>query len=290
MNGTSTSPSNQDGSSTAEGSTKPDITLALQIVHNPRSDAATRQKASDFLETQKNSPNAALCGHELAADKSQAAEVRHFGLSLLEHNVRHNWHSFSDEQALEVRNSIVTLCQSVTEDDPLFLRNKVAHLLVELAKKDWVRSWYDLDSILVKIWNESTLYKELVLNVLEGLSEDVFVREDSAAAIRGQDFNNAVVEIFTPASAFAGGQNKRRMPLRADADGWLSKISQLLIGSKAGAGADRGEKACIQKALATMRSCFTWIMAPAIISTHCLESIFTCLKSTDQDILLVGRM
>jgi exportin-5 len=270
-------------------STTSDITYALQVIHNSRSDNETRQKASEFLESQKISSQAAQNGYSLAGDEKQPAVVRHFGLSLLEHTVCNNWHSFSDAQVVDIRNWSIALAQGINDGDPVYLRNKIAHLLVEVAKKDWAISWFDMDSSLLALWSKGIMYKELALTVLENLSEDVFVRDDPAAGIRGQDLHNAVVEIFTPASAFAGGQNKARNYLRADEDGWLARISQFLESASQPGSDQRDTKTCICKALATLRSAFIWTMGSAIITTHCLESIFACLVSNDTEVLLVGN-
>jgi exportin-5 len=276
---------NRDSGSNA---TRSNITQALQIIHDSRSDNDTRQRASTFLESQKRSKDAAQNGFNLAVHKTEPAVVRHFGLSLLEDAVRHSWSSFSDAEVSNMRNWTITLIQSISGDDPLYLRNKVAQLLLEVAKKDWAISWYDMDSLLLALWNQSTTYKELVLTVLENLSEDVFIRDDSAAGLRGQDLNNAVVEIFTPASAFAGGQNKGRHHLRADEDGWLVRISQLLANTFWSSSNESNTKACVCKALATLRSAFTWVMGPAIITADCLGSLLACLLSSDADVLVVG--
>jgi exportin-5 len=290
MNGASfrmSAPEDGDG---RYSSVTSNITYALQVIHNSRSDNETRQKASEFLESQKTSPYAAQNGYSLAGDEKQPAVVRHFGLSLLEHTVCNSWHSFNDAQVLNIRNWTITLAQGISDDDPVYLRNKIAHLLVEVAKKDWAVTWFDLDSSLLTLWEKGIMYKELVLTVLENLSEDVFVREDPAAGIRGQDLHNAVVEIFTPASAFSGGQNKARSFLRADDDGWLARISRFLESACQIGSNQRDGKTCICKALATLRSAFTWTMGSAIITTRCLESIFACLVSSDTEVLLVGNI
>ena len=287
MNGASFRMGLAENGDSGRNSDPSNITYALQVIHNARSDNETRQKASEFLESQKQSSQAAQNGFNLAGNENEPAVVRHFGLSLLEHAVRHDWHSFSDAQVLDIRSWTTSLAQGISDNDPLYLRNKVAHLLVEVAKKDWAISWFDMDSSLLVMWKQDTKYKEFVLTVLENLSEDVFVREDSAAGIRGQDLHNAVVEIFTPASAFAGGHNKTRKYLRADEDGWLARISRFLATSSQTGSNGSDIRACICKALATLRSAFTWVMGPAITTTHCLESIFACLVSSDIDILLV---
>jgi exportin-5 len=288
MNGASFRTSAPEDGDGQYSSVTSNITYALQVIHNSRSDNETRQKASEFLESQKTSAYAGQNGYSLASDEKQPAVVRHFGLSLLEHTVCNGWHSFNDVQVLETRNWAINLAQGVSDDDPVYLRNKIAQLLVEVAKKNWAVTWFDMDSSLFSLWGRGIMYKELVLTVLENLSEDVFVREDPAAGIRGQDLHNAVVEIFTPASAFAGGQTKTRNYLRADDDGWLARISRFLESASQTGLNQRDSKTCICRALATLRSAFIWTMGSAIITTHCLESIFACLVSSDPDVLLVG--
>jgi exportin-5 len=289
MNGASFRMGGEEKGGFGYNSAASEITRALQIIHNSRTDNESRQRASEFLDSQKRSNRAAQNGYDLASDNAQPGVVRHFGLSLLEHNVRHDWHSFSDSQVSEIRNWTIALSQTISDNDPAYLRNKTAHLLVEVAKKDWAISWFDMDSSLMNLWKQDLRYKELVLTVLENLSEDVFVREDPAAGLRGQDLHNAVVEIFTPASAFAGGQNKAKHYLRDDGDGWLARISQFLASASQTGSNGRNVKACICKALATLRSAFTWVMGPAIVTTHCLESISACLVSGDTDVLLVRQ-
>lgn len=290
LNGASFGMGNTKNGDTRQDSAMSNITYALQVVYNSRSDNETRQKASEFLESQKRSTNAAQNGYALAGDKSQPAVVRHFGLSLLEHTVRHDWHSFTDTQIIDIRNWTISLSQTITDDEPLYLHNKIAQLLVEIAKKDWAISWFDMDSSLLALWKQNLRHKKFVLTVLENLSEDVFTREDPAAALRGQDLHNAVVEIFTPVSAFAGGQNKSRTSLRVDQDGWVARITQFLATASQADFNDRTNRACLCKALATLRSVFTWITGPAIVTTHCLESIFTCLIISDTDVLMVREL
>ncbi len=289
MNGAAFRMGSAENGDSGQDSNPSNITHALQAIHDARSDNETRQKASEFLESQKRSDQAALNGYSLAGNVNEPAVVRHFGLSLLEHAVRHDWHSFSDAQVLDIRHWTTSLAQGISENDPPYLRNKIAHLLVEVAKKDWAISWFDMDSLLLVLWKQDTKCKELVLTVLENLSEDVFVREDSAAGIRGQDLHNAVVEIFAPATVFAGGPNKTRKSLRADGDGWLARISSFLASYSQTGSEERHIRACICKALATLRSAFTWVMGPAITTTHCLQSIFACLVSSDTEILLVRK-
>jgi exportin-5 len=214
--------------------------------------------------------------------------IRHFGLSLIEHTIRLKWHDLPDDQAAQVRSWTLGLAQNITEADPLYIRNKVAQLWVELAKKSWAVDWLDMDQALLALWRKELSSKDLVLTVLENLSEDTFAREDSAAAIRGQELNTALVEIFTPSAQFAGGLTvgKASVPLRADDEGWLARIvhfTQECISNASTAQA----RTCLTKALTTLRSVFSWIMLSAVVSTHALPAICASLSVEDTDVLMV---
>jgi exportin-5 len=291
MNGSIFSSSNDNpdhSSGTGSGSSNipstTDITHALQVIHDSRSDNLTRQKASEYLEAQKTSRWAAQQGYGLASEKSQPAVVRHYGLSLLEHTIRHNWHHFDDAQISGLRAWVISLGQSVGDQDASYIRNKIAQLFVELAKKDWAVSWFDLDASLLAFWDQDLIHRELVLTVLEALSEDVFVQDDSAAGVRGQDLHNAVVEIFTHASTFAGGQNKSKRSVRVGSDGWLSRLSYFLVLASQPQSNLGDTRTCVCKALTCMRSAFSWVMGPAILAAQCVEGIFASLRASDADV------
>lgn len=134
-----------NGSANSSGQTKwvdrqtPDtdtqIIEALQIIHNPRSPNSLRQDASKFLEEIKNNEEAPSNGFSLASNGKQPAIVRHYGLSLLENAIRHRWAQYTAEQGAALRGWVVNLALEVTEQDPLYLRNKIAEIWVEIAKK-----------------------------------------------------------------------------------------------------------------------------------------------------------
>ena len=269
------------------------IVHALEIIHAPSSDNETRQQASRFLESQKDANDAQRHGFAIASDTNQPPLVRHFGLSLLEHAIQYRWHKLSSSQCQELNASTQYLAHHIQESDPAYIRNKVAHLWVELVKKSWALDWLDMDAALVETWNRDLVSKDLVLTILENLSEDTFARDDHTAALRGQDLNTAVVEIFTPKSEFAGGLliGKSRIVLRSGAEGWLSRISQLLFQYFQHTQSHILVLPCLRKALATMRSVFAWVMPSAIVSAKCLEAIcgtLTTLSTQDAVVQMVN--
>lgn len=264
------------------------ILHALGLIHSPTSDNNIRRLATEFLNRQKDADGAYRPGYYLAADHGRGSIVRHFGLSLIEHTIRLKWHDLPDDEAAQVRSWTLDLTRNITESDPPYIRNKVAQLWVELAKKSWAVDWLDMDQALLTLWTKELTSKDLVLTILENLSEDTFAREDSAAAIRGQELNTALVEIFTPAAQFAGGLmvGKASVQLRADDEGWLARILRFMQECISNASTPQA-RVCLTKSLATLRSVFSWIMLSAVVSTHALPTVCASLSVEDTDVLMV---
>lgn len=266
------------------------ILPALKAIHDPGSSNEIRQAASKHLETVKDGPEAPHHGFNLANDRQQVPLVRHFGLSLLETSIRHRWYELPTEQRHLVQQWCTQLLMNVQDQDPQFLQNKVCQVWVELAKKSWALNWFDMDSYLVQLWDRGITAKQLVLSILETLSEDVFYREDTAAALRGNELNTALVEIFTSTREVVGGVKigQEVYQLRSGEEGWLERIGRFVDICMHGNLQDERLKAATIKALATLRSAFTWIMPSAIISTGCLASVCQPFSKDYPDILLVS--
>ena len=265
------------------------ILQALELIHNPSSDNETRREATEFLDQQKNADGAYRSGFYLAADRGRAAIVRHFGLSLIEHTIRLKWHDLTDDQTAQLRDWTLQLAQSIIQGDPPYIRNKIAQLWVELAKKCWAIDWLDMDQALLNLWGKDLTSKELVLTILENLSEDTFTREDPAAALRGHELNSALVEIFTPTSEFGGGLvlGKASLQLRANDEGWLARIVHFVQECISNASAIQA-RICLTKALLTLRSAFVWMMLSAVVSTDALLAICSSFSVEDTDVLMVS--
>ena len=265
------------------------IRQALELVHSPYSDNEARRQAQSFLEEVKDIAEAPLQGHRLAADKSQPPVVRHYALSLLEHAIRYRWSTYSSEQALAVRNWVSELCQTVSKDDPSYLRNKVAQLWVEVAKRCWGSEWMDMDSMLVQLWQipDSAVHKELVLFVLETLSDEVFTGDDAVVAMREGVLSKACVEIFTPTAVLVEAfPNRQPGPdVRHGSEGWLGRISELLSLCVSPEAKDSAEaKNCAVKALSTLLSLMPWAIPKAIVAARCVDVMSSGLASSHSDV------
>ena len=270
----------------------PRIHEALELVHSPYSSNDSRHQASVFLEEVKADDEAPYHGFTLASDKSQQPVVRHYALSLLEHAIKHKWAEYSEVQATALREWVLQLSQHIAPEDPLYLRNKTAQLWVEIAKRSWGAEWFDMDELLVQLWElpGSVVHKELVLFVLETLSDEVFNGDDTVAALREGALSKACVEIFTPAIVLAEAFPNRQpgTPVRFGEEGWLVRLGELLSQClETDTLQSKDHQICAIKTLAVYKSVMPWAIPRAIASASCVEHMCTSLAASSVAVQLV---
>ncbi|KAF2444468.1 ARM repeat-containing protein [Karstenula rhodostoma CBS 690.94] len=253
---------------------------ALQAIYNPKSNNETRRQATEYLEQAKRHPEAPSHGHTLALDTSQPAQLRHYGLTMLEFSIRYGWEDFTEEQANVLRSYVVELAQSITAQDPVYLRNKVAQLWTEVAKRSWGAEWMDMDQQLVELWQSSLHHQAVVLYVLETLSEEIFNREDPTAGLRGSDLGRACVEIFTPAAVLTEhlpGRDKS-LDVRHGDEGWLKRLCDNLSWCLSQDYQHQDAvKLCAVKTMNALRACMPWIIPKAIAAVQVIEHVCKAL-------------
>ncbi|EAL92700.1 nuclear import and export protein Msn5, putative [Aspergillus fumigatus Af293] len=266
-----------------------DLVRALELIHNPSSTNDLRRQALTFVESQKESKLAARNGFLLASRVENAPLVRYFGLTLLDHVLRHTSFTAADQVAI-LRDFVLKLAESIRPEDPAYYRNKIPQLWVEIAKRSWGLDWLAMDEILVQFWGASLVHKELVLSILETLSEDIFYREDTVSSLRGTDLNRALVEICTPLSVFEEIYPKREhhVELRCGTEGWLARTCEFLIYCVENLQASIQARDAALKALATLKSILVWAIPKAIMSTNCVSSIVRPLTCSDEQVLLAA--
>ncbi|KAE8154009.1 armadillo-type protein [Aspergillus avenaceus] len=266
-----------------------DLVRALELIHNPTSTNELRREALTFVESQKESKAAARNGFILASRQQNDPLVRYFGLTLLDHVLRHT--SFTaTAQVMELRDIVLKLAEAVRPEDPVYIRNKIPQLWAEVAKRSWGLDWNDMDQALGQFWGASLVHKELVLSILETLSEDIFYREDTVSSLRGTDLNRALVEIVTPLSVFEEVYPKRdhHVELRYGPEGWLPRICEFLQYCVENLQNSKQAKDAALKALATLKSVLVWAIPKAIISSNCVPSIARAFTCSDEQVLLAG--
>jgi exportin-5 len=261
-----------------------EIHEALKVVHSPYSPNQARQEAQAFLEEVKSLAEAPSHGFSLAFNKPQEPIVRHYGLSLLEHAVKHKWEEYGPEHREYLRTWVLQLAETISADDPTYLRNKIAQLWVEVAKRAWVAGWMDMDHLLVRLWraSDSPIPKQFVLQILETLSDEIFNGDDAVVALREGALSKACVEIFTPADVLAEAfPNRQAGPdVRCEDEGWLKRITQL-ISESLSSGIEQSEdiRACVVKALNVLNSVVPWAIPKALNAVGCRPVMCSCLAT-----------
>ena len=258
--------------------TMPRIQDALQLVYNPHSANQARQEAQAFLEGVKTVDQAPSIGFELASAPSNSPIVRHYGLSLLEDAIKHKWATYTEEQAGYLRNWVLQLAHKISRDDPQFLRNKIALLWVEVAKRCWVAEWMDMDELLTQLWYipGPTVHKELVLYILETLSDEIFAGDDTVVVLREVVLSKACVDIFTPTAVLAEAfPNRQAGPeVRSGDEGWLNRVAGLLKDCLDGdVENDDAVRTCALRSLALLYSLMPWALPQAIFTTQCVPAM-----------------
>ncbi|THX84364.1 hypothetical protein D6D04_02488 [Aureobasidium pullulans] len=265
------------------------ITQALEATYDARSTNDTRRAALEFLDGAKKQPDAPQHGYTLASDASQQPAIRHFGLSLLEFALRYKWDEYGQSEAETLRSWILNLAQNVSDSDPQYFRNKVASLWVEVAKRCWAADWLDMDALLMALWDTSDnskqlVYRQMVLYILECLSEDICNREDPVAGLRQEVLGQSLNEIVIPSQLYQDHLEPRgsSQNVRHTQDGWLANMCAFLFQcSTVISQGDQRVVTSATKTLEAMRPTVTWLSLRALTESQCVQSLYKMLAAGD---------
>ncbi|KAF2827190.1 ARM repeat-containing protein [Ophiobolus disseminans] len=282
----------QTGLANGHGSTQPQhanghaqndlsqVLEALQAIYASNSSNDTRRQATEYLEQAKRHPDAPSQGYTLANDESQPAALRHYGLTMLEYSIKYKWEDFTEEQGTGLRAYVIELAGNITDNDPVYIRNKVAQLWTEVAKRSWGAEWMDMDEQLCSLWTNSLHHQAVVLYVLETLSEEIFNREDATAGLRGSDLGRACVEIFTPVAVLQEHLPTRdkSLAVRSGEDGWLKRLcANLGWCLEQDYQNQESIRIAAVKTMNALRAAMPWIIPKAIAATQVIEAVCKAL-------------
>jgi len=200
---------------------------------------------------------------------------------MLEFSIKYVWEDYDLQQVDSITHLVIQLARGLSPQDPSFLRNKIAQLWTELAKRSWGDGWLDMDKHLVEFWETSLDHRALVLYILEALSEDVFIHEDAAAGLRGQELASACVDIFVPQAVLQEHFPKREtgLQVRYGDQGWITRLCEFLGQSLSPSWPNDQIRYCTTRALSALRAAMAWVMPKAIATTHCVEYVCKALES-----------
>lgn len=284
-----------EGTNCSETNLLARIHEALELVHSPFSSNESRKEASAFLEEIKADIEAPYHGFTLAYNRSQQPVVRHYGLSLLEHAIKHKWQDYSSTQTEGLRGWILQLSEHIVQDDPLYLRNKIAQLWVEIAKRSWGGEWKNMDELLVQLWDvpSSVVHKEFVLFVLATLSDEIFAGDDATAALREVVLKRSCVEIFTPAIVLnTFFPSTLAVPaVRYGDEGWLVRVGQFLDECLNNDVFNNEQyRMCAVKILGVFKTAMPWAIPKAIAAASCVKYMCRSLAASSVSIQMVSYL
>lgn len=244
-----------------------------------------------FLESIKAEKNCALYGYQLAnGTVSDQGIVRHFGLGLLEFCIRCNFRDYEENERATIRDWVIDLAVGVDMGDAHYIKEKIAFLWVALAKRVWgldvegKDGWFNMDSVLLEMWNNSPATKELSILIFKTLFEDMYLLDDPVAAKRGAVLNAQCIEIVTSEQDLRATYESRVESLerlRSDSVGWLNRWSNLLGECLQSGLADGTTESFAVKLLETMKNCLYWVFPLAVRNANLLERLSVALTTNN---------
>ncbi|CAO1317047.1 unnamed protein product [Diamesa hyperborea] len=183
-----------------------ELAMAIEITMSPNTSQSQRMEAYEASEKFKNlSPLCAQAGLYLVTSPQYSAVVKHFGLQLMEHQVKSNWNKISQEEKVFIKENTMKLLSSgvgpVEDKSLLHIKDVLSRIVVEMIKREWPAQWTTLLSELSSVCDKGLSQTELVVLVFLRLVEDVAILQTIESNQRRKDIYQALTvhmsEIFT---------------------------------------------------------------------------------------------
>ncbi|KAG0332619.1 hypothetical protein BG000_009869 [Podila horticola] len=267
------------------------LLAALETIYNISVTNAERQKAQEYCEMLKRDRSAPLYGYFLAhKDNKYGDVVRHFGLGLIESAVRYRWTDGSMDELLktQIRMHVISLASEGTLsilEEQMFIKEKVARLYVEVAKRQWPGEWDDMDLFLKQMFFKDETTREMALLILRSLCEDVCIYDDAVAGLRKKDLRAGLLVIMASESVLKeqypegvkGHQNEVTLMVgEAGNDGWTSRLSALLTELLPRCQSENllpADEKIALAALSTLGSSLDWVITSSIADSSIVPLI-----------------
>ncbi|CAB4251868.1 similar to Saccharomyces cerevisiae YDR335W MSN5 Karyopherin involved in nuclear import and export of proteins, including import of replication protein A and export of Swi6p, Far1p, and Pho4p [Maudiozyma barnettii] len=266
------------------------VISALEVIYSVKSNNEQRLESQRFLDNVKLQEESPLWGYEIALNNSSNFIVKHFGLGLLTHALKTHWNNYDAQRRIALRKWIMELNYRVTNEDPRYIKEKLAFLWVEVAKRSWgealkggeptdellTESWVDMDNNLSELWNINQASREVTLIIFRILFEDVFLLDDMIVLKRMTIIQPLCVMIVCPMEVFASKYKftEKWTLFRSSNDGWFKTwIDELNIAL------GENNQEYVVRLLETLKTCLNWPLSEVIIRNDVISTLLRCFLS-----------
>ena len=178
---------------------------ALSALHDPSTTPAARHAAHVFCEQYKATAAARLAEILPLIHASQPLLSRHFGLHAVEGVLQSQWEQLSPDAQLELRRSLLGVARDgllPLAQEAHMVREKLAVLLVGIARREWPARWTTMLPELVQLASAGNTPAHCVLLAMRTLIEDICSEDgDSWGGGDGGGSNGSASAATDPRSA-----------------------------------------------------------------------------------------
>ncbi|XP_064400527.1 exportin-5-like [Halichondria panicea] len=171
-----------------------DLISCVNKIMDPLSIQAERAECSQKVEQFKDeSPYCLTCGFILSEE--HVPVIKHFGLQLMEHFVKYRWRSLSLDEGREFQLNLLQFLSNKLlpyDQEPTFVKEALARVTVETAKKMWPQRWDSFITDLGTVSKCGSTQVELVLLIFRRLAEDIHGYESGMTSGRKREMAAAL--------------------------------------------------------------------------------------------------
>ncbi|KAJ3370878.1 hypothetical protein HDU91_005805 [Kappamyces sp. JEL0680] len=246
-----------------------------------------RKLAQERLDAIKGSPACLDIAQELIRYRSTPISL-FYGLDLLMHCAT----------TLQLSSANILSCLSLLhQQDPSYIKEKMAKVIVEFVKRVWPGAWSDFDAVFRAFYASEDFGREIVLLVYRNLVQDVFVYADPVASKRKLELSTSLLGVCVDA-AFLNEWIIKQKSSTEDAykiktnldmlvelvrndpqnEGWMTRLVQgctVLVSQDA-----HQHKKLVLLHLETIEAFLNWIPTSAILHCRALYFLLDLLLST----------
>ncbi|CAF3763002.1 unnamed protein product [Rotaria socialis] len=162
-----------------DGQSPFDVNVLDAVVNTMyRGQGDSQRQASEVLNVLRDHPDA-WTKVDSILEYSKCQETKYFALQILEKTIKTRWKALPKEQCEAIKQYIVSLVISHSQNPELMERekvylNKLNIILVQILKHEWPKKWPNFISDIVEASKTSESMCQNNLDILKLLSEEVF--------------------------------------------------------------------------------------------------------------------